>query len=107
MEGHYEVWKYTVPVPYGADHRQDMFSFDMPQGARVLTCQVQRGYICLWALGDVKAEKEKRDFMIVGTGHRILATMSFATNTPNLNHVGTVQLADGEPIFHIFEMIFP
>lgn len=97
MEGHYEVWKYEFPATTPA-----MTSFDIPKGSRVLTCQVlQRDRICLWAIVDVKAEKESRDFLLVGTGHRILA----AKGAKGLDYVGTVQLLAGGRVLHVFEML--
>lgn len=61
--------------------------------ARLLSCQVQRGVICLWYLVDEYEKTEKRTFYRVGTGKRFDASNSV--------YIGTVQQ---EPyVWHIWE----
>jgi len=79
------IWKF----PFAA-------SIDMPVGALILTAQVQRGQIMLWALvntGDFGVESRK--FVIFGTGHPVTEW--------NPKYIATIQLEGGDFIGHIFE----
>ncbi len=67
----------------------------MPVGAEILTVQIQRGDICLWAKVDPDAELEDRQFVVYGTGHTIKAG--------NDSYIGTVQMAHGALVWHVFE----
>lgn len=74
-------------------------TISMPTGAEVLSAQVQRGQICLWALCNPEAQREDRTFAIYGTGHPV-------EDTPG-KFLGTVQLEGGAFIFHVFEALGP
>lgn len=80
------VWKFHVPV-------QDSVLRAMPTGAEVLCVQLQKGQPCVWALVDEQAPVVQREFNWRGTGH----PMGNAGR-----YVGTVQLADGALVFHLF-----
>jgi len=82
------IWKYQVT----GDHTQTL---EMPQGAQILTVQVQQGEPVLWALVDPALPKEKREFFIVGTGWPIDGGLG--------QYVGTFQIMEGSLVFHIFE----
>jgi len=69
---------------------------DMPAGAEVLTVQIQHDKICLWAKVDPTARTEKRVFVVYGTGHPI-------EDDSNLSYIGTVQMAGGTLVWHVFE----
>lgn len=79
------IWKYPVKGPN--------FELAMPQGARVLTVQVQHGEPVLWALVDPEKPHARRAFLLIGTGHDFDAT--------GLNYVGTFQ--EGPFVWHLFE----
>lgn len=83
------VWKFTVRIGGVTD-------LDMPKGATLLHVQVQRATPCLWALVDPTAEKEKRSFCWVGTGHPM---------DIDGDYVGTIQSPDETLVFHLFEVM--
>lgn len=66
---------------------------EMPEGARILCVQVQRGIICLWAAVNPEAKKRMVTVRIYGTGHPIDADCG--------TYIGTVQ-QDGEFVWHVF-----
>lgn len=69
----------------------------MPVGSQILTVQVQRGVICLWFSVDPEENQLiDRHIRIVGTGHPII-------DEQVLQYIGTVQMAEGDLIWHIFE----
>jgi hypothetical protein len=90
-----KVWKYGVQWP------ADAFDLAMPEGAEVLTVQVQENgdsrlaAVCLWALVDPDAPQTVRRFRVVGTGHPVEGGA--------LAYAGTFQLASGALVFHVFE----
>lgn len=65
--------------------------------AQVLTAQIQRGEICLWAMVNDEAPMEEREFRIIGTGHPV-------NESWRLIYIGTVQTSDGL-VFHVFERL--
>jgi len=83
------IYKYMFDV-------NDIVTFEMPKGATVLHVQCQRGTPCLWALVDLDAPVDRREFRIVGTGHPFPDANKF-------EHVGTFL---NEPfVWHVFERI--
>jgi hypothetical protein len=81
------IWKYVLqPV--------DVQSLTIPKGSVILTAQIQKDKICVWALVDEYSELETRVFRIIGTGHGV-------DDEPG-RFLGTVQLHEGRIIFHIF-----
>lgn len=86
------IYKYQVPV-------NDHFTLELPEGARILSVQVQRGRAQLWALVDPAAPPARRDFMQYGTGHSVQPF-----NGRALDYIGTYQLSEGDLILHLFEL---
>ncbi|MBU2060058.1 MAG: hypothetical protein KKB38_20300 [Gammaproteobacteria bacterium] len=84
------IWKYQIPI-------QDYFELELPKDAEILTVQMQYGIPCLWALVDPTAQQEFRLFRLSGTGHPV--------ETLNLDYIGTVQQAEGQLIWHVFEIL--
>jgi hypothetical protein len=82
------IWKFPLKA-------QICQKVAMPEGAEVLTIQVQGRTPCLWAIVDDKAPKVDRHFLTYGTGHR----MDIAHD----KYIGTFQLLDGGLVFHVFE----
>jgi hypothetical protein len=89
------VWKF----PFALGGRVALY---MPTGAKVLHVEAQGGMPCVWALVDEKAPVQRRDFVMVGTGHDLPPIA--------LRHVGSFQVdANGSwstPTFvwHLFEV---
>jgi hypothetical protein len=81
------IWKYPLPFP-----GKDMFALDMPEDARLLRVEVQRGVPCLWALVEPGKPLEMQQFAIVGTGHPC----------PDIGYVGSFHLLDGDFVGHLF-----
>lgn len=82
------IWKFQLPVT-------DDIQLELPKDAQILSVQVQNEIPCIWALVDVNAEKETRNFKIFGTGHKVCSE--------NLVFIGTFQMLGGGLIFHLFE----
>jgi hypothetical protein len=85
------VWKFGVPLA-------DEFSLALGRSAEVLHVGVQHERLFIWALVDPDQvetlEQGDRAFRMVGTGHEIVG---------DWHYIGTVQLAGGELILHLFE----
>lgn len=83
------VWKYPVPIA-------DYFVLEMPRGAEILYLDEQQKLLCLWALVQPGAAREKRAFRLAGTGHPILEN--------NLDYVDSLVMLGGDLVFHLFEI---
>lgn len=86
-----KVFKYQVPM-------KDYFSLALPKNAKILTIQVQHGLVQLWVLVNPDSPAEVRNFRLVGTDFPI------AENPGILYYIGTIQLAKGTLILHLFEI---
>lgn len=82
------IWKYQAPIRGNLD-------VHMPLGADILCVQTQYGEPNIWALVDPGAVSVKRKFVWHGTGHSI--------DGSSLKYIGTVQLNNGNLVFHLFE----
>ena len=91
MSASYQVWKYPVPLT-------DEFVIDMPEAAQILDVQVQQDKPVLWALVRPDAPEAERRFRLVGTGHPVSGDDRY-----QLIPLGTIQLAGGALVFHLFE----
>lgn len=85
-----KVFKWIVSSP------ADEVQLYMHHGAEVIHVGEQHGQLCIWALIDESAPRQHRSFRIAGTGHDVDCT------TWN-KYLGTVHLAGGALIFHVFE----
>lgn len=85
------MWKYPLTA-----WESGQFGIEMPDGAELLTLQVQHGVPTLWARVNEARAKVRRMFIVVGTGHD--------AGSPNNKYVGTFQVHDGALIFHVFEV---
>lgn len=84
------VWKYSLPVIYA-----DSYAMPMPLGAEVLTVQLQRGVLTLWARVDAEQVITSiRRFVICGTGQPC----------SDGEYIGTILLHDGDLVLHVFEV---
>jgi hypothetical protein len=81
------VFKYEVPVA-------DSFHIDMPANAQVLTVQIQKEKVCIWALVEDGNPLTRRAFRMAGTGHLIDKAWQLCY----------FQLLSGDLVFHVFEV---
>ena len=81
------VWKYSL-------NSKASQLIHMPQGAQVLTVQMQDGSPTIWALVDPAAGLEEHIIEIHGTGHPIVSEEMG-------RYVGTFQ--DGWYVGHVFD----
>lgn len=84
------IWKYLLSYPFEVCM--------MPEGAKILTVQTQGGCPVIWAEVDPQAEKERRAFRTLPTGH---VWDNDAQEDYANAYVGTVQI--GALVFHIYE----
>ena len=82
------IYKYKLEPNFG--------TLEMPQGAQVLTVQMQGGTPCLWARVDTERALERRSFDVYGTGHEV-------PDDPRLVYVSTFQMDNGALVWHVFE----
>ena len=68
---------------------------EIPREHEILSVQVQGGEVCMWVIVDNASRTEKRTFYIHGTGHDI--------GHKPMVFIGTVQLANGALVFHVFK----
>jgi hypothetical protein len=80
-----QIHKYTLGI-------RDEQTVDMPEGAKILTAQIQDARLCVWAVVNPEAKKVKQIFNIYGTGHELPAKTG--------RYVSTVQI--GFLVWHIF-----
>lgn len=86
------IWKFPLVVT-------DFQELQIPEGADILSVQMQSGGPCIWALVSPQAPKQRRTIQIVGTGHPIEDDAGMASAI----FIGTVQMAGGALVWHIFE----
>lgn len=79
------IHKYVLPQPVN-----DVVTHD---GAEFLAAAEQYGQITIWAEVDTSKPKKVRTVHVVGTGGQV---------PPRLDYLGTVLLADGEYVFHVY-----
>lgn len=84
------IYKYELPF-------LDYATLDLPKGAKVLSAGNQKEKLCIWVLLDEEeGETDLRQFRVAGTGHPIVEEGNVFINT--------VSFAQGNLIFHIFEL---
>jgi len=84
-----QVWKY--PLQQDAS---GAYAIDMPDGAMVLTLQLQDELPTMWAAVNPDNPKRKRRFIVAGTGWSL-------PNEP-MDYIGTWQL--DAMVWHVFEL---
>lgn len=85
------IWKYLL----GVTDEQVIY---IPSGAKMLSAQVQREEVVLWALVDETADLKPHTIQIIGTGNPIFVDKIG-------EYVDTVQIRDGALAFHIFVLV--
>lgn len=86
------IWKYPLRAGAGDD-----IAIQMPQGARLLTVQMQGAAPWLWALVEPDRPREQRQFQVVGTGWEL------DWSDAKREYIGTVQA--GTFVWHFFEVL--
>lgn len=79
---------------------KDIQTIEMPDGAEILTVQVQKGTLNMWALLDVEKPLTERVFEVFGTGHPVYCDMGI-----NRKYIGTAQTMGDNLVWHIFERL--
>lgn len=83
------IHKYELPLATGP------MDIEMPEGAKILTLQIQGETACMWAQVDTDNEMGTRSFTWAMTGGMVPG---------DGDHIGTVQHADGRLICHLYEL---
>jgi hypothetical protein len=73
------------------------FGINLPEGATIISCQLQQGKPTLWAEVDTDLGQEARRFIIYSTG-------SSSVKDEPVIYVGTV-LMDSGSVWHIYELV--
>lgn len=88
------VWKYATPLR----ELDDVLVIDMPAGAVVLSVANQREHLAVYAeVCPGQRTTTPHRFRIAGTGHPI-------DMEPGQRFIGTVLFADGDLVFHVYEL---
>lgn len=84
----WRIFKYDVPVAGGE-------VYEIPVGYQVLSCINQNDHIVVYVkVDDGINRKANVEFTSVGTGWYL--------STDEINFIGTVAIADGSLVFHVF-----
>ena len=83
------IWKYKI-------FPEEKQQISIPEGAKILDVQMQRGVPCVWALVDPDAEHEIRTLVARGTGRPIITRPG--------EYIGTFQMAGGDLMLHLFDI---
>lgn len=87
------IWKFPLVL----SNTQEI---PMPSEARILTVQEQDGIPCIWAMVNPSNTLEIRIIEMFATGQSIREDMGV-----DRQYIGTVQLYNGQLVFHLFERI--
>ena len=82
------IWKYEIII-------SDVVYVEMPDGAQLLSVQLQNDVPYIWAKVNTSKPPCKRIFRIYGTGH--------VHDKINGAFLGTIQLNGGTLVFHVFD----
>ena len=85
------IWKFPLTVT-------DSQRVEMPEGAQLLTVQLQGNQPCLWAVVDSDNETEDRYFEIYDTGNPIRGDIN-----ETAKYIATFQ--QGPFVWHVFETL--
>ncbi len=81
------IHKYPIEI---TDSQEVM----LPDGARILTVQLQHGQACLWALVESENPLKPRRILSYGTGHPV--------SDSNMQYISTIQIEGSSLVFHFF-----
>lgn len=83
-----KIFKYPLKVT-------DIQSVSLPVAHQILSVQVQRGEVCLWARVWEDTPLMPKLIYIYGTGHPVEDRIP-------MDFMGTIQMRDGALVFHVF-----
>lgn len=98
MPTHQEVWKFPLPatdVLLRVLKGGDRAIISMPDGAQILSLQMQRDVPVIWARVFPSNQRVPREFLLRCTGELL--------GSETGDHVGTFQLLGGDIVVHVFE----
>ena len=87
------IWKFPIEIT-------DVQPVNMPQGAEILSAQMQGGQLCLWALVDSEKLTTERVIEVFGTGNPIHVDMGVGRK-----FIATAQTAQMPLVWHVFERL--
>lgn len=92
-----QIWKYLIPcelneLGIGYSEKTEV---EMPGGAEIISVQTQGNRPMVWAIVDPSKPIEKRRVFMIATGKPMPEEAR--------KFIGTLQLNDGNLIFHFFE----
>ena len=87
------IYKYTLSL-------EEITVIELPEGAVILTIQLQMNKPVMWAEVDTNAPKVRRSFRTVATGENLDDPLQVART-----YVGTYQLEEGSLVLHVFEIM--
>lgn len=88
----YHIFKYPIPIIDG------IIECKVPRNFRYCDIQVQDNKIYMWCLINNNEKIITIKLRVFGTGHKI-------DNPEDYEYLKTVQLDNGDLIFHVFEVI--
>ncbi len=88
------IWKFDVPI-------EGIFEIEMPINAKILHVGVQSGKPEIWAQVDTAEKRDKRHFVMFGTGHE----MDKVVENLDLQYLGSFLIAEDTLVFHLFEAV--
>jgi hypothetical protein len=83
------IWKFDLATV-------DIQRIIVPEGAELLSVQIQKQTPYIWALVDSTEREEERIIRIFSTGYAIEDSL-------NLKYIDTYQEMDGDLVWHVFE----
>lgn len=86
-----KIWKFVLALG-------DSQLVSMPKDATILSIQVQKGNLCMWALCNEDAKVVERRINIYGTGNPLPDYIG------DFKYLGTFQIYGGDLVFHAFEV---
>lgn len=87
-----KIYKYPLAIK---PEVQEVF---LPWDAKILTVQVQKDMLCLWALiPNVDHSAPARKFLVAPTGSNVIPD-------DEADYLGTVQICEGDIVLHVFEV---
>lgn len=92
------VYKYDLPMPTGSSDA--LVSVTTHRGARVVYVGVQHGQPRVWAVVNSEAPPAELRLLVLGTGCDIPGL-----DLSKWEHLGTLMLASGRLVYHVFQEI--